>query len=437
DVSDNIILGYTKYGIELLTSDNIQMHRNIIYSHTTKNKAINIYTSNNSIAPPTVATADLVDINTFKITGKAASNTQVEVYRSAKDTLHAVAYIDKVSANSSGDWELMVPREYFSYANRNSFAAQTHDGLRSSELSVPLTPLPALCQLQNNTNISVIDPQYTPCPGPEFNIDPDLDEDLTFSWKAPVWPDSIMTKKISLKDTTMDLTLHAFDTLGCKLERVTDVIFKAKPIDPNFIVSSNVYAGDTIVLVDISMPAPTSYTWYSSPGVTVLRQSATVKDTIIGDDGKIYPKGTRFIQFILPDSGSYFIRQTSLRDGCFIDQKKDLEAQPKDPNIKNPYMVASTVETMYAYPNPSTQGQDVYISIVAASKDEMTLKLVTEAGSEVGSTTISGKLNYDLKLLGTDSGSNQLFANTLSPGIYIIKLITAKDNEISFKIVIQ
>ena len=437
DVSDNIILGYTKYGIELLTSDNIQMHRNIIYSHTTKNKAINIYTSNNSIAPPTVATADLVDLNTFKITGTAKANTQVEVYRSAKDTLHAVAYIDKVSANGSGDWELMVPREYFSYANRNSFAAQTHDGLRSSELSIPLTPLPALCQLQNNKNITVIDPKYTPCPGPEFNIDPDLDEELTFSWKAPVWPDSVMTKKISLKDTTMDLTLHAFDTLGCKLERVTDVVFKAKPIDPNFIVSSNVYAGDTIVLVDISMPAPTSYTWYSSPGVTVLRQSATVKDSIIGDDGKTYPKGTRFIQFILPDSGTYFIRQTSIKDGCFIDQKKDLTATPKDPNIKNPYMPASTVETMYAYPNPSIKGQDVYISVVAASKDPMTLKLYNEAGTEVGSTTISGKLNYDLKLLGTETGSNQLFANTLSPGMYIIKLVTAKGNEVSFKIVIQ
>ncbi len=438
DVSDNIILGYTKYGIELLTSDNIQMHRNIIYSHKTKNKAINIHTSNNSIAPPTVTTADLVDLNTFKVTGTAKANTLVEVYRSSKDTLHAVAYIDKVSANGSGDWELMVPREYFSYASRNSFAAQTQDGLRSSELSIPLTPQPALCQLQNNKAITVIDPKYTPCPGPEFNIDPDLDEELTFSWKASLWPDSVMTKKISVKDTTMDLTLHAFDTLGCKLERVTDVIFKAKPIDPNFIVSSNVYAGDTIVLVDISMPVPTSYTWYSSPGVTVLKQDTIPKDSVIlGEDGKKYPKGTRFIQFILPDSGTYTIRQTSLRDGCFIDEKKDITATPKDPNIKNPYMPASTVETMYAYPNPSIKGQDVYISVVAASKDPMTLKLYNEAGTEVGTTTISGKLNYDLKLLGTDTGSNQLFANTLSPGMYIIKLITAKGNEVAFKIVIQ
>jgi parallel beta-helix repeat protein len=440
-INDNIILGYKTHGIELLASSTIQMHRNTIYSNRTANKPINIHAddvtySNNKIAVPTIRDGILTGIGTIKLTGTAIANSQVEVYQSVKDTVQAIAYIDKVfaSADAAGDWELVVPKTFFSYATVNTFAAQNHSGSNSSELSANFAPTPVLCQLQNNPAITVIDPRYTPCPGPAFNLDPALDADLIYAWKAPVLADTVRTKIISLSDTTENLVLQVRDNFGCKLTRTTDVIFKGQPISPNFIVSSNVFAGDTIVLVDVSMPVPDSYTWYSSPGVTVLRSSATVKDSLIGEDGNIYPKGVRFIEFILPDSNTYTIRQTSLRDGCFVDQSKDILATKKNVNEPNPYFVAPTVQNMYTYPNPAAANQDVFVAINVSSKDKLTLTLYSILGTEIGTAELSGKLTYNVKLLG--NGSTQLFTNNLSSGVYVLKVKTSNDEELVFKVAI-
>ena len=232
----------------------------------------------------------------------------------------------------------------------------------------------------------------------------------------------------------MNLTLQVQDNFGCTLTRTTDVIFKAKPIDPNFIISSNVYAGDTVVLVDISLPVPDTYTWYSSRGVTVLRSSATASDSLIGEDGNVYPKGVRFIEFILPDSGKYSIRQTSLKDGCFVDQTKDLHAVDKNVNVTIPYYVAPIIESINAYPNPAAINQDVFVTINVATKDTVSLSLISIDGSELGTIKIAGKLDYNLQLLGT--GSNALFKNSLAAGEYILKLVTHKNEGIVFKIII-
>lgn len=436
NVSDNVILGFSKYGIELLTSDNIQMHRNSLYSHRTKNKAININSSNLSTAAPVVTSGVVIDMNTMKVGGTAKANTQVEVFRSLKDTMHAVSYINKVTANAAGDWELMVPREQFTYSARNSFTAQTHDGTRSSELAKSFTPIPALCQLNDNPAIKVIEPVYRPCPGPEFTIDPDLDPALLFAWKAPEMTDTLKSKIINIQDTTMNLNLTVRDTLGCKLSRNTDVIFKKKPADPDFIISSNVFAGDTIVLVDISLPKPDSVKWFSSAGVTVLRSSNTSKDSLIGDDGLVYPKDVRFIQFILPEEGTYSIRQKSILDGCFVEQTKTLTAKPKDPNASNPYFVAPAIESMYVYPNPCIKGtDDVFINISVATKSEITLELYTEKGALVREITLSGSLKYDKKLFSAEG--DHLFENNLASGVYILKLSTSASRAVSFKLVIQ
>ena len=446
-INDNTILGYRDYGIELLSSSGIQMHRNTIYSKTTSHKAINIHAdttdiatlaSNGKIKKPKITGGILVDINTIKLTGRAIPNAQVEVYQSVKDTLHAIQYIDKAiaSADTTGEWELLVPKAYFSYATVNSFTAQNHFNNNSSELSNIFKPTAVLCQLQNTPSIVVIEPLYTPCPGPNFNIDPALDAGLMYAWSAPAWGlDTVRTKQVSIADTTMQLRLKASDKFGCVLTRTTDVIFKAKPIDPNFIISSTVYAGDTIVLVDVSMPAPDTYTWYSSPGVMVLRSSDIAEDSLIGDDGNVYPKGVRFIQFIMPDSGSYSIRQTSIKDGCFVDQTRQLLATNKNPTVSFPYFVAPQIQNMYAYPNPSALGATVYTNITVADKNPITLTLTSADGSVVGTTELSGQLSYSIKLLGT--GSNQLFVNNLASGIYILKLVTSEKDTIVFKVVVQ
>ncbi len=442
-INDNTILGYKNYGIELLTSSGIQMHRNTIYSKTVINKAINIHAddnaiaSNGKIATPVITSGILTDINSIKLTGTSLPGAVVEVYQSVKDTVQAIEYVSNAfaSAGANGDWELQVPKAFFSYATQNTFTAQNHSNNNSSELGVTFTPPPVLCQLQNTPSIKIIEPRYTPCPGPEFLIEPtELDAELSFAWKAPEWTDSVKTRKLSVKDTTENLVLKVSDKFGCSLVRSTEVIFKGKPTSPNFIISSNVYAGDTIVLVDISMPIPESYTWYSSPGVTVLPSKDSGAVDMVGEDGNTYPKGVRAIRFVLPDSGKYSIRQTSIRNGCFVDQTKELHAIDKDVNVSNPYFVAPVVESMYAYPNPAAINQDVFVHIKVDTKEEITLSLMTVEGVLVGTTKVSGKQMYDLKLLG--NGNNQLFTNNLSAGEYILKLVTLKNENITFKIII-
>lgn len=429
ETSDNVIFGFKIDGISLVSSDNIRMNRNIIHSTLTNNKGINIHAgtpeeSNGGLLFPVITQGILVDTQTVRLSGTSKPNVVVEVYESVKDTMQSVAYVNKVFAQSdaTGAWTIDVPREYFSFAKENCYVAQNHEGLRSSEFSASYKVQPLLCQLAaSNPPIQILDPLYTPCPGPAFVLDAGLDEGLTYKWKSDAWDDTIRTKKASMTESAPNLKLFVSDDFGCTLNRSTNVVFKARPINPDFIVSSEVYAGDTIVLVDISLPVPTEYTWFSSPGVTILR-GGTV-DSLNGDDGNVYPVGTRFIEFILPDSGSYNITQKSLRDGCKVELKKDLNAKPKNPNDDKPYFVAPEIQSLSAYPNPS-KGTGVVANVKVASKGEVTLYVIDNQGAILSTIELSGKTTYNVTL-----------PDIQTAGMYHLKLV-AGEKQIVFKLIV-
>ena len=438
-VNDNTIAGYTQYGINLISSDQVQMHRNIVYSHATQNKGINInignsaLVSNTGIVAPAITSQTLVDQQTVQLQGTAIPNAEVEIYQSVEDTVQSVAYVNNVtaSADATGSWQASVPKAFFSYATTNSYVVQNHINNNSSEFSNSFTLTPLLCQLANNPSAHILDPLYTPCPGPAFNLSGGLDTGLVYKWKASEWADTVYAQKVAIKDTAEDLTLTIQDKFGCSLVCTTNVLFKARPVSPDFIISSDVYIGDTITLVDVSQSQPTSYTWFSSPGVTVLSSGAS--STIIGADGNVYPAGTRYIQFILPSAGNDSITETSIQDGCFVSLTKHLSATQKNPNAAKPYFVAPQVQSMSASPNPANANQDVTVSIVTTSTDLVTVSLYTATGGFLGEMDLSGSLSYNFVLLGNDG---QLINTPLAAGLYLIKLQT--DNEtIVFKQVIQ
>ncbi|MDB5273135.1 MAG: large protein [Chitinophagaceae bacterium] len=445
EASDNVIFGYKVYGIELVSSDNVKMNRNVIHSTFTNNKAINInagtaFESNGGLVMPVITNGILVDTQTVRISGTAKPNIAVELYQSVKDTIQSIAYVNKVftSSDATGSWTVDVPRQFFSYAKQNSFVAQNHEGSRSSEFSVSYTLLPILCQLAaSNPALHILDPLYTPCPGPPFVLDPGLDEGLHYSWKSDAWDYTLTTRKASMTDSAPNLVLNVTDDFGCALTSQTDVIYKLRPIDPDFIVSSQVYTNDTIVMVDVSLPVPTEYTWNSTPsGVTILRSGAA--DTLVGDDGNVYPKNTRYVEFILPDSGKYTITQKSLRNGCFVELSKDIVATGKDPNNKKPYFIAPEIVSLSAFPNPSN-GTGVQATLKMSDKEAVTLSLVSSDGVVLWSAELSGKTSYvvplpDFNPVDPASGTGGTTSSKVSQ-TYYLKLTTAS-KQLVFKLAV-
>ncbi|HEY8401764.1 MAG TPA: right-handed parallel beta-helix repeat-containing protein, partial [Cytophagaceae bacterium] len=262
EASDNIIRGYKVYGIELKQSDNIKMNRNIINSNFTNAKGININAgspdvSNGGLMAPVITEGILIDTQTVRLRGTSKPGSTVEIFQSVKDTVQSISYVTNVTltADPAGKWEADVNVNFFSYSEDNCFVVQNHEGSRSSEFSNSFRLQPLLCQLAAiSPSLKVIEPLYTPCPGPDFVLNPGLDSNLTFEWMSDRWTEPVQQRVLTVKDSVTNLVLRVTDKFGCELIRNTEILFKATPDYPDFIVSSNVYAGDTIVLVDISLP---------------------------------------------------------------------------------------------------------------------------------------------------------------------------------------
>ncbi len=439
EASDNVIVNYDKSGIELWKSGNIKMHRNIIHSVKVKDMAINLniatpLESNSAYARPEVTSGRLIDTQYVELKGKALASSIVEVFVAAADTSQSLAYVNETYSNASGDWTLNVPRAFFDYGKKNYFLAQTHNVTLSSQFSDSKKTNSLLCDLvelmeKGTVNVKILEEEYKPCPGPLFYLDGRLGgaEGLIYTWTANEWKDPKDGKIISFKDTSATgVKLSIKDDENCELIQNTKVTFKPRPNNPDFIVSNTVYANDTIVMVDVSMPAPTSYQWATSAGVTIIA-SGNNDDNFVGDDGVTYPKG-RYVQFVLPDSGQFTVTQKSYRDGCFVQMDKTLNAGPKNPDDKKPYFVAGEVESFVVYPNPVGSSDDINALIKVASKDAVQLEILNATGVSLYQKELSGRTAYNVPL------PDYLFMGDAT--FYVAKL-TTNEQVIVFKILVH
>jgi hypothetical protein len=432
-VNANTIVNFGVYALDVRKSEGVTITANKMFSEKSKLKGINLnldsaaLVSNSGIKAPVIDSTEVIGSDKIVLRGNTLyPNSKVQIFEGfahLDDTLdHSLRFIKTVDADADGNFAIELPSSNFGFNKYNKYIAQVSYADNSSEFSHLYTVKSLLCKLHER-GIDLLAPSFNPCPKSDFKMDAVLDG-LIYKWSSPQMKDTIRTR-IAAVDSSAFVTLEISDQFGCKHTETIDVVYKMKPVQPEFIVSSSNYVGDTIVLIDVAQPVPTSYDWNSSDAITIV-YSGDAGSGIKGPDGKIYPAG-REVRFIVPDTGVYTIEQRSLREGCFVKLTKDVKASFKDPGHKDPYALSPGINDLIVYPSPATKGSKVNAFIKTTTKDEVELEVLDiETGTTLFNSVISGKLNYNVPV----------DVSNLSAGTYLVRLKTSSSN-ITYKLVIQ
>lgn len=431
-VTGNHIINFTKHGIEAFSSTELNLSKNRIFSEKSGLKAINLYQdtedslSNIDVFAPTVDTNDVLSVNRIVIRGSSNHPlSELHLYEGFsfgnEEPAHSSRYIKTVITDATGNWEVELPTANFGFSKYNKYVAQINDGESSSEYSDLYIVKSLLCKLTDN-GLELLEDFYDPCPGSQFKIDAQL-AGLDYQWVASNGEFETMTDQIVQIDTSAEVTLILQDDFGCEHQEVFDVEYKEKPQEPSFIVSSENYVSDTLVLIDVSYQQPVAYDWSSSDGLSIVEWESL--DTLVGPDGKEYPTG-REVRFIAPDTGTYTITQRSILNNCFVSLDKEIFVTYKDPTIEDPYELTPGINTLYAYPNPIEAGRNSNLLMTTTSEEEVVLEVIDGSGNLMTSTVLEGKESYNVSL----------DTETYASGIYVVKL-TSVSSVLTYKIMIS
>lgn len=417
-ITGNRIINYASYGIDVRNSERIDISKNQILSDHTLNKGIQLnldtdLEANDGIRAPSIDTNSIISINRISLEGTTLyPNSTIQIfsgYTVGTDTANqSLRFIQNVIADSAGKWRVELPSANFGFDKFNKYIAQVNYQGNSSEFSDLYTVQSLLCLLKDK-KISLLEDFYDPCPLSQFTIDAQLDG-LTYNWTSLNGEFDTIKTRIASIDTSAFVTLRLEDPFGCVHEEEFEVAYKDKPQDPNFIISSNTFVADTIVIIDVSPVLPVQHDWSSTDALFIIPPTG---DAILGPDGKSYPAG-RYVSFIAPDTGDYTITQRSIRDGCFVEADKEFEVTFKDPNQENPFELSLGVNSLSIYPSPVSKGQPASIFLSTTNNSEVFVSVIDLLGNEIFFDVYEGSMNYNIPVTTT----------ALVPGMYILKVET-------------
>lgn len=196
-----------------------------------------------------------------------------------------------------------------------------------------------------------------------------------------------------------DYSLTIKDSLNCEYIFTTSISSLSLPPEPLFLVATNNFETDTIVLVDVSNP-PSDTNWWVFPAAAVVLDSNSTAPIII-----------------LPDTGIYSVTMYANYGGvCESSITKIIYASKYDSTYANNYN-QNGIKSFIIYPNPNTGSFTVDLEFYKKQYAVVTIQNYAGtsyfykeyAGQEVISESIT---------LATDAIN----------GVYILKVISEYDS---------
>ncbi|ANE52824.1 SprB repeat-containing protein [Flavisolibacter tropicus] len=169
----------------------------------------------------------------------------------------------------------------------------------------------------------------------------------------------------------------------------------------NFLVATRQNALDTLVIREVSVPAPDSVSWAFDPAAIVIKA-----------DG-VMPQ----IRFREP--GSYWVTMTGYFKGCDYTLRKTIEVRPYDP-IAGPVTQTPVriIDTVTLTPNPNGGQFDVQVRL--GRKQKVILQVL-----QMGTGNELMRKNYEGTLLIEDRFS----LGNVAGGTYVLRVITENDSQ--------
>ncbi len=186
------------------------------------------------------------------------------------------------------------------------------------------------------------------------------------------------------------------DSLGCLYTTNTSVNDNSLLPEPDFLVSTQSFIGDTLVLVNISNPQPDTLEWVFPLGTNIILNSVE----------------TPWI--ILEDTGSYQIILKGIYGNCESEKIKTIFVREDDSLVAN-HFNRNGIDTILIYPNPNNGIFDLEVSLFR--KQDFSILIYD----------ISGILQFSEFIAEEDYYSENIQLGNLQNGTYLIRVIAEFD----------
>lgn len=191
--------------------------------------------------------------------------------------------------------------------------------------------------------------------------------------------------------------VQVLDSLGCHYSFSASINENSNLPQPLFLVSTNNFVSDTVVLVDVSSPPTDSTFWTFPPTIEVL------------DSNAIAPV------IILPDTGSYEIIMTAYFGSCEIILSKWIYSAEYDTTYAN-HVNQNGIKSIALYPNPNDGNFNLEIEFYKKQQVGVTIQ------------DINGNLYYNQQYFETDLIEEYIQLNNTITGTYILKVVAEYDS---------
>jgi len=243
------------------------------------------------------------------------------------------------------------------------------------------------------------------CVDQELELDVSVeDSGATYQWTSDNGFSSTLPIVALENEGTYSLTIT--NSNGCSATDFIEITTTDEVISANFLVPTQAFENETIVLVDVSEPVPDTVDWTFSEGTTIVSQN--------GD----------YAELMFKEAGVYTATMVAKRGSCEAVLTKEIIVQ-ENTNFGNPQNPHATfIQDFTIFPNPNSGVFKTEIKLLQSAP--VSIKIVNLATNAIVNTRIaSGKENYVL-----DYNLN------LAIGTYMVMLETPKGAQVR-KIIVK
>ena len=194
--------------------------------------------------------------------------------------------------------------------------------------------------------------------------------------------------------------LQAYSDIGCAVYDTFRLYVSDNLLNADFLMMSEVEAGDTVVLIDVSWPLPDELTW------------------TMPDEAEVKIDHGFYKEMVFNKPGTYYVELTATLAQCISIEGKYIEVLETEPDntYKNTRPEEAFITEFSVYPNPARENLNMRIEL--AAETDVRVELINITSNKLSDVAMGYGLNqYELSVNISD----------LMPGMYLVRLI-AKDH---------
>jgi hypothetical protein len=215
------------------------------------------------------------------------------------------------------------------------------------------------------------------CKDQKLEIAPLVDDPKTsFNWSGPGGFHSTEARILADKEGVYSLTIT--DSKGCQATDEIQITVKDIDISSEFVISSQVFVNDTVVIVNISDPVPERLEW-------LIPES---------DSLRIVEKTEHLVKVLFRQTGYYVIGLRTFVDECYEDNLKSVSVM--DANHQANYLSGESIVKHFGLnPNPNNGVFNVEVELTEASSIRLRI-IDIGTGIVMNSQEYTGRKDYSI-----------------------------------------